>query len=419
MRFTAVTDLCPIFPNHTTTVSAEAQVATVPFTSESVGEGHPDKLADQVSDAILDHLIDEDPLARGAIEILLAHQLVVIAGEWASRASAPPAEEIARKTLADAGYTSPELGIDAMNCRVLVRMNRQSGDIAMGVDRGGAGDQGIMFGYATDDTPELMPAPIQYAHLMMRELAKARRQGRISWLRPDGKGQVTMAYGPDGRGEIETVVLSAQHDPGMDQGEVRRMLHDEVVARAIPVERRTDDWKCFVNPTGSFVTGGPEGDAGLTGRKLIVDTYGGMARHGGGAFSGKDPTKVDRSAAYAARWAAKNVVAAGLAHRCELQLAYAIGKREPVSVRLSTFGTTRDGLTDQEIGGAVNRVFDFTPSGIIDTLNLRRPLYKPTACYGHFGRDPVAEAESHGARVGDLFPWEMTDRTGDLLEVLG
>jgi len=395
------------------------------FTSESVSRGHPDKVADQISDAVLDSLLQEDPHVRSAVETMVATGWIAVVGEWGSgTVKELRLEELIRGVVRDIGYRSAEVGMDADDCSLMMRLVPQSDDIwgggggggeladatdgVGGVRGGGAGDQGMMFGYAANETRELMPSPIQLAHRLMRELDDARVAGRVPWLRPDGKGQVTVEY-VDGKPQaVAAVVLSAQHDPDTGQREVREALEHEVIRRAIPEHLLEHGPKLHLNPTGRFVTGGPAGDAGLTGRKIIVDTYGGMARHGGGAFSGKDPTKVDRSAAYAARWAAKNVVAAGLAERCEIQLAYAIGVVDPVSIRIDTFGTANHGLTDATIAEAVKNVFDFTPRGIIRELSLQRPIYRPTAVYGHFGREPASLGEGH-------FPWERIDRV-DLLQ---
>ncbi|TVP76940.1 MAG: methionine adenosyltransferase [Gemmatimonadales bacterium] len=389
------------------------------FTSESVTEGHPDKVADRISDTILDAMLAEDPNSRVACETLVTTGLVVVAGEITTETYVE-IPELVRDTLTDIGYTRAGLGIDAATCAVLTTIDRQSPDIAQGVNPGGAGDQGMMFGFATDETPERMPAPVQYAHRLTRALAEARRSGRIGWLRPDGKAQVTVEYEDDVPVRIHTVVMSAQHDEGVDQATIRQTLLDEVIRPALP-----DDLfdpattKLHINPTGLFVIGGPQGDAGLTGRKIIVDTYGGMGRHGGGAFSGKDATKVDRSAAYAARWAARNLVAAGLARRCEIQIAYAIGVAEPVSVWVDSKGTGT--VPDAELSRAVEEVFDLRPSAIIRDLNLTYPIFRPTSAYGHFGREPerAPELELGGAETQVWrFPWERENRTDDLRSVL-
>ena len=371
------------------------------FTSESVTEGHPDKIADQISDAILDAALAGDPRSRVAAETLITTGLIVVAGEISTRAVLD-IERIARDTVRGIGYDDPAKGFDADAARVLVTLDAQSPDIALGVDPGGAGDQGLMFGYATSETPDLMPAPIHYAHALTRRLAEARKQGELAWLRPDGKSQVTVEY-RDGQVErIHTVVISTQHDASVGIGELRRAIVETVIRPALPGHLLDGRTIIHVNPTGRFVVGGPQGDAGLTGRKIIVDTYGGAGRHGGGAFSGKDPSKVDRSAAYAGRYIAKNIVAAGLAGRVELQLAYAIGVAEPVAIAVDTFGTGK--VPDPEIVRAVRRVFDLTPRGIIEALDLLRPIYRETAAYGHFGRPGCS--------------WERTDRTEALVAEL-
>jgi S-adenosylmethionine synthetase len=373
------------------------------FTSESVTEGHPDKMADQISDAVLDAVLAQDPRGRVACETLLKTGYVMIAGEitTSARLDYP---RLARKMVCDIGYTAGEMGFDGNTCAVLVSVDQQSPDIGQGVDTGGAGDQGMMFGYACDETPELMPAPIQYAHAVTRQLAKARRAG-LDFLRPDGKSQVTVEY-RDGRPHrIDAVVCSTQHAEGIGNKKLHAAVREEVIARALPrklVDRKT---KIYINPTGRFVIGGPMGDTGVTGRKIIVDTYGGMGRHGGGAFSGKDPSKVDRSAAYMGRYIAKNVVAAGLARRCEVQVAYAIGVAEPVSVMVETFGTAA--VPEERIATAIRTVFGLTPRQIIEGLELLRPIYVRTAAYGHFGR---TERE---------FTWERTDKRDALRDAAG
>jgi S-adenosylmethionine synthetase len=379
------------------------------FTSESVTEGHPDKIADQISDAVLDAILENDPAGRVACETLVTTGVAVVAGEITTETYVDiPA--IVRGTLKSIGYTDSAYGIDASTCAVMTTIDRQSPDIAMGVDTGGAGDQGMMFGYATDETEELMPLPIFLAHRLAERLALVRKNGKLPWLRPDGKTQVSVEYEGDRPVRIDTVVVSTQHDPEVGNEEIRRCVIDQVIAPVLPAELYDpSSCKLHINPTGRFVIGGPHGDAGLTGRKIIVDTYGGMGRHGGGAFSGKDPTKVDRSAAYAARWAAKHVVAAGLARRCEIQLAYAIGVREPVSVRVDAFGTGQ--VEEEAIEKALREVFDFTPKGIIDALQLRNPIYRPTAAYGHFGRPSV---QGGNGQAVTLFPWERTDRVDAL-----
>ncbi len=376
------------------------------FTSESVTEGHPDKIADQISDGVLDAILAEDTGARVACETLVTTGLACVAGEITTTTyvSIP---DIVRSTIAGIGYTDAAFGFDSKTCAVLSTIDRQSPDIAMGVDTGGAGDQGMMFGYATDETPELMPMPIQLAHALTRALAERRKCGDLPWLRPDGKAQVTVEYENGRPVRVPTVVVSTQHADAISTDEVRAAIIGNVIVPTLPREmfdpRRA---AIHVNPTGRFVVGGPQGDAGLTGRKIIVDTYGGAARHGGGAFSGKDPSKVDRCAAYAARWVAKNIVAAGLAHRCELQLAYAIGVREPVSVMVDTFGTAS--VDETSIEHAVRDVFDLTPRGIIDALGLRAPIYQRTASYGHFGRE-TCSTQRNGRDV-TYFSWERTDR---------
>jgi S-adenosylmethionine synthetase len=372
------------------------------MSSESVTEGHPDKIADQISDAVLDAILVQDSRARVACETLVTTGMALVAGEITTSAYVH-VPDIVRETVERIGYTNAEYGFDYRTCAVLTSIDRQSPDIAQGVDTGGAGDQGMMFGYATDETPELMPAPIMLAHRLTRRLADVRHSGELPWLRPDGKGQVSVEYEGARPIAVRTVVLSAQHAP-----EVRPATLDEAIREVVirPVLEASGiehaDPKYFINPTGRFVVGGPQGDAGLTGRKIIVDTYGGIARHGGGAFSGKDPSKVDRSATYAARWVAKNVVAAGLARRCEVQIAYAIGVREPVSIMVETFGTGR--LPSATLERAIRQVFDLTPGGIIERLGLRAPIYRPTAAYGHFGREP--QTATIGGATVRLFSWE-------------
>jgi S-adenosylmethionine synthetase len=390
---------------------------TTLFTSESVTEGHPDKIADQISDAVLDHLLAGDPASRVACETLVTTGLALVAGEVSTKCYVH-LPDIVRGTLQRIGYTNAALGIDAMTCAVLTNLDQQSPDIAMGVDTGGAGDQGMMFGYASDETPELMPPTIHYAHAITRRLAQVRKSGEVPWLRPDGKAQVTIEFEGDKPVRVHTVVVSTQHDPDVRDGDLREGVIQKVIKPSLPPEL-FDESDCIlhINPTGRFVIGGPHGDAGLTGRKIIVDTYGGVGRHGGGAFSGKDPTKVDRSAAYAARWAAKNVVAAGLARRCEIQLAYAIGVVEPVSVNVETFGTGE--IPDLDIAQAVREIFDFRPKSIIDKLGLRNPIYTPTAAYGHFGRTPETRvSEAGGDDPVTFFPWETTELVGDLRSAL-
>jgi S-adenosylmethionine synthetase len=389
------------------------------FTSESVTEGHPDKLADQISDAVLDAILAKDPAARVACETLVTTGMSVVAGEITTRTYVH-IPDIVRQTVREIGYTNASYGFDADTCAVLTTIGRQSPDIARGVDREGAGDQGMMFGYATDETPERMPMPIILAHRLVQRLAAVRKGGggisSIPWLRPDGKSQVSVEYEGDRPIRVDTVVISTQHAERHGRGRLeRKRVEGAVIDHVIrPVLRHLEldsrRVRIFINPTGRFVIGGPHGDAGLTGRKIIVDTYGGMARHGGGAFSGKDPSKVDRSASYAVRWVARNIVDAGLARRCEVQVAYAIGVRDPVSVLVDTFGTGV--LPDPELERVVREVFDLTPRGIIRALRLRTPIYRPTAAYGHFGRRPRT-VTVYGKRVV-LFPWERSDRVADL-----
>lgn len=376
------------------------------FSSESVSDGHPDKLADQISDAILDAALTIDPKARVAVEAIAKTGFIMLAGELTCNGTLPYTE-IVRNVVRDVGYTDSRIGFDADTCGILVAVEGQSADINQGVDRQapeeqGAGDQGIVFGFACRDTDVLMPMPITYAHDLMRELSQQRKAGDIPWLRPDAKAQVSVRYEAGVPKEIDTVVLSSQHDEEVTQEQIVSQLTDEVIYKVIPESLRADDMKVFINPTGRFVIGGPMGDCGLTGRKLIVDTYGGMGRHGGGAFSGKDPSKVDRSAAYVARYIAKNIVAAGLADRCEVQLAYAIGVAEPVSVLVQTFGTGK--IADEAIETLVLEHFSLTPYGILQSLDLERPIYRPTATYGHFGREDIN------------VPWEKTDKAAALAD---
>ncbi|HEX7942191.1 MAG TPA: methionine adenosyltransferase [Gemmatimonadaceae bacterium] len=379
------------------------------FTSESVTEGHPDKVADQISDAVLDAILAEDPAARVACETLVTTGLACVAGEITTTTYVH-IPDIVRGTIAAIGYDDAAFGFDGKTCAVISTIDRQSPDIAMGVDTGGAGDQGMMFGYASDETPELMPMPIQLAHELTRALADRRRSGALPWLRPDGKSQVTVAYEDGVPVRVDTVVISAQHAETISIAELREAILEEIIVPTLGGLLDVRGLTVHINPTGRFVVGGPQGDAGLTGRKIIVDTYGGMARHGGGAFSGKDPSKVDRSGAYAARWVAKNVVAAGLARRCELQLADAIGVCEPVSIMVDTFGT---GVVEEAcIERAVRDVFDLTPGGIIQALGLRAPIYRRTAAYGHFGRPPET-TRAHGREI-TYFSWERTDRVDEL-----
>jgi S-adenosylmethionine synthetase len=361
-------------------------------------------MADQISDTVLDAVMEEDPTGRVACETLITTGLVVVAGEITTKACLD-IPRLVRETVRDIGYTRGKYGFDCDTCAVVASLDRQSGDIAMGVDTGGAGDQGLMFGYACDETPELMPMPIQLSHNLVRGLSRARREGRLRYLRPDGKSQVTIQYENGEPKRIEAVVVSTQHGAEISQEQIHGDVREQIINPVLPAGMVDGDTKIYVNPTGRFVTGGPQGDCGLTGRKIIVDTYGGMARHGGGAFSGKDPTKVDRSASYMARYIAKNIVAGGLARRAEVQLAYAIGVAEPVSVMVDTFGT---GKTDESaIEAAVRETFNLTPKGIIETLDLRRPVFRQTAAFGHFGRSE------------DGFTWERTDRAEALARAAG
>lgn len=356
------------------------------FSSESVTEGHPDKLADQISDSILDALLEKDPLSRVACETLLTTGLVLVSGEVTTNAYVEiPA--VVRRVLRKVGYTDAKMGIDGETCGVLSTIHEQSPDIAQGVDTGGAGDQGMMFGFACNETPELMPMPIMLAHRLARQLAAVRRSGSVDYLRPDGKTQVTVEYDGYKPVRIDKIVVSAQHHPAIPQETIRQDVIERVIKPIVPAEYLDSATQYFVNPTGSFEVGGPNGDTGLTGRKIIVDTYGGMGRHGGGAFSGKDPTKVDRSAAYMMRYIAKNVVAAGLADRCEIQVAYAIGEAQPMNVVVDSFGTAK--IPEDKISELISKYFDLTPKGIISHLNLRQPIYAQTASYGHFGRDDL------------------------------
>ncbi|HEY4218438.1 MAG TPA: methionine adenosyltransferase [Gemmatimonadaceae bacterium] len=379
------------------------------FTSESVTEGHPDKVADAISDAILDAIIADDPRARVACETLVTTGLACVAGEITTTTYVPVAD-LVRSTIARIGYNDPAAGFDANTCAVISTIDRQSPDIAMGVDTGGAGDQGMMFGYASDETDELMPMPIVLAHRLCEALADARKSGDIKWLRPDGKAQVTVVYEDKRPVAVDTVVVSTQHADHVSSRTIRNTIIEQIINPSIPEALRRKKIKVHVNPTGRFVVGGPQGDAGLTGRKIIVDTYGGMGRHGGGAFSGKDPSKVDRSACYAARWVAKNIVAAKLARRCEVQLAYAIGVAEPVSVMVDTFGTST--VPEARIMQAVREEFNLTPRGIIEALDLRKPIYSATSAYGHFGRE--ARKSGRGKSAMTFFSWERTDRAAAL-----
>jgi S-adenosylmethionine synthetase len=374
------------------------------FTSESVTEGHPDKVADQISDAVLDRVLSEDPLGRVACETLVTTGVAVVAGEITTKTHIDY-QKIVRSTVESIGYTDASFGFDFKTCAVMACVDTQSPDIAMGVDTGGAGDQGLMFGYATNESPELMPLPILLAHKLTKRLADCRRAGTPNFLRPDGKSQVSVEYDGAKPVRIDTVVISTQHNPEATAAQIRDEVIEHIIKPVLPADLLDAKTKYHVNPTGRFVVGGPQGDCGLTGRKIIVDSYGGMGRHGGGAFSGKDPTKVDRSACYMARYIAKNVVAAGLAERVEIQLAYAIGVADPVSVLIDTFGTGK--IADEKISEIVRENFHLTPRGIIESLNLRRPIYRKTASYGHFGRN---EPE---------FTWEATDKADKLRKQAG
>ena len=374
------------------------------FTSESVSEGHPDKMADQISDAVLDAIIKDDPHARVAVETMVKTGMAIIAGEVRTDTYVD-LEDIVRQVILDIGYDSSDVGFDGASCAVLNAIGKQSGDIAMGVDEGeqkdlGAGDQGLMFGYATNETDVLMPAAIHYSHRLVQRQAYLRKNSILPWLRPDAKSQVTLRYENGKPVAVDAVVLSTQHDEGIKQSDLREAIMEEVVKHVLPAEWLHKDTKYHINPTGQFIIGGPVGDCGLTGRKIIVDTYGGAARHGGGAFSGKDPSKVDRSAAYDGRYVAKNVVAAGLADRCEIQVSYAIGVAEPTSISINTFGTNK--VSEEQIATLVREHFDLRPRGVIEMLDLRRPIYRPTAAYGHFGREDAG------------FTWENTDKADAL-----
>jgi len=379
------------------------------FTSESVSEGHPDKIADQVSDAVLDEMLKQDPRARVAVETLVKTGMVILAGEVTTSAWVDT-ETLVRQVVREIGYDDPSIGFDWESCAVLTAIGKQSPDIAMGVDESedheqGAGDQGLMFGYASNETDVLMPAPITYAHRLVQRQAEVRKKKFLPWLRPDAKSQVTFRYEDNKPVAIDAVVLSTQHSPEIDQKILREAVMDEIILHVLPKEWLHKDTKYFINPTGKFVVGGPVGDCGLTGRKIIVDSYGGMARHGGGAFSGKDPSKVDRSAAYMGRYVAKNIVAAGLADRCEIQVSYAIGVAEPTSISVNTFGTGV--IAEERLVQLVREYFDLRPKGLIRMLNLLQPIYRPTAAYGHFGR------------TEDTFTWEKTDKADALREAAG
>jgi len=376
------------------------------FTSESVSEGHPDKMADQISDAVLDAIIADDPHARVAVETMVKTGMAIVAGEVRT-STYVELEDIVRQVILDIGYDSSDVGFDGATCAVLNGIGKQSADIAVGVDEAedkeqGAGDQGLMFGYATNETDTLMPAPIYFSHRLVERQAELRKNGKLGWLRPDAKSQVTLRYENGKPVAVDAVVLSTQHSPDIKLADLREAVMEEIVKPVLPSEWLHGDTQYHINPTGNFVIGGPMGDCGLTGRKIIVDTYGGMARHGGGAFSGKDPSKVDRSAAYAGRYVAKNIVAAGLADKCEIQISYAIGVAEPTSISVNTFGTGK--LDDNRIAALVREHFDLRPRGIIEMLDLRRPIYRPTASYGHFGREG--------------FSWENTDKADALKAAL-
>ena len=378
------------------------------FTSESVSEGHPDKMADQISDAVVDAIISDDPDSRIAVETMVKTGMTIIAGEVRTNTYVD-LEEVVRNVITDIGYDNSEVGFDGNTCAVLNAIGKQSNDIAQGVDASenkdiGAGDQGLMFGYATNETSVLMPAPIYYSHLLVKRQAEVRKNGTLPWLRPDAKSQVTLRYDQGKPVAIDAVVLSTQHSPDISLRDLQEAVRSEIIAPILPEEWLHEGTQYHINPTGQFIIGGPVGDCGLTGRKIIVDTYGGMAHHGGGAFSGKDPTKVDRSAAYAGRYVAKNIVAAGLADRCEIQISYAIGVSEPTSISLDTYGTGK--LSEDEISNLVREHFDLRPSGLIEMLDLRRPIYQATAAYGHFGREE------------ENFTWENTDKVALLKKAL-
>ena len=383
------------------------------FTSESVSEGHPDKVADQISDTILDECLRQDPASRVACETLVKNNMVILAGEITSNAKLDY-DTAVRKVVADIGYTDPSTGFDNKNCGIMTFISQQSGDISIGVNEGeglhkeqGAGDQGLMFGYACDETPDLMPLPISLSHRLLFELSQQRRANTVGFLRPDAKSQVSVVYKDNRPVAVDTVVLSTMHTDEISLKNLEEYVIENVVKKVIPPDFLSSKTKYFINPTGRFVVGGPVGDCGLTGRKIIVDSYGGYSRHGGGAFSGKDPSKVDRSAAYAARYIAKNIVAAGAATKCEVQVAYAIGVAKPVAVYVDTFGTAK--VPEEKISSAINEVFDLTPRGIINSLQLLKPIYRMTASYGHFGRKPTAEGH---------FSWEKTDKVAELKKLV-
>ena len=378
------------------------------FTSESVSEGHPDKMADQISDAVLDSILKDDPESRVAVETMVKTGMAIIAGEVRTNTYVD-LEDVVRKVITDIGYDNSDVGFDGNNCAVLNAIGKQSGDIAMGVDASetkdvGAGDQGLMFGYATDESDALMPAPIHFSHLLVKKQANVRKNNTLPWLRPDAKSQLTFKYENGKPVSIDAVVLSTQHSPNVSLSDLKEGVMEEIIKPVLPEQWIHKDTKFHINPTGQFIIGGPVGDCGLTGRKIIVDTYGGMARHGGGAFSGKDPTKVDRSAAYAGRYVAKNIVASGLAEKCEIQISYAIGVSEPISISIDTYNTGK--LEDSVIANIVKEEFDLRPRGLIEMLDLKRPIYQKTAAYGHFGRDDI-----------DL-PWEKTDKLDVLKKYL-
>jgi len=378
------------------------------FTSESVSEGHPDKMADQISDAVLDAILSDDPSSRVAVETMVKTGMAIIAGEVRTNTYVD-LEDVVRKVINDIGYDNSDVGFDGNNCAVLNAIGKQSGDIAMGVDASaskdiGAGDQGLMFGYASNETDAFMPAPIHYSHLLVKQQAKVRKNGLLPWLRPDAKSQITFKYENEKPVSIDAIVLSTQHSPDISLPELQEAVKQEIILPVIPEKWIHNETKFHINPTGQFIIGGPVGDCGLTGRKIIVDTYGGMARHGGGAFSGKDPTKVDRSAAYAGRYVAKNIVASGLADKCEIQISYAIGVSEPTSISIDTYNTGK--LEDHKIAAIVSENFDLRPRGLIEMLDLNRPIYQKTAAYGHFGRDDLN------------VPWEKIDKSEDLKKYL-